>query len=268
MYLSLKEIQENTFQIMKKIDAICSELGLTYVLFWGSLIGAVRHKGFIPWDDDLDIAMPRPDYEKLKAFFIQHNNEYDSLKLFCQETRNSYPFMLPRICDLNYHFIDSNMKDYGLGTFVDIYPFDGDGDGRNHFLHFQSQLFTTLMGNKIRLRFVPASNKRNNLKKRVLWFVSKIISFNFMKDKLNRLASTYSYDDSSYVAVLSWMDGGLEFSVKKDDLFDCIRVPFNDASFFIPKNFDALLRKSYGNYMELPPENERIGHHYYQIEKR
>ncbi|WP_038174358.1 LicD family protein, partial [Treponema pedis] len=73
--LSLKEIQEESLKILKLVDNICREQGFTYCLFYGTLIGAVRHNGFIPWDDDIDIAMPRNDYERLKQYFIVNKDK-------------------------------------------------------------------------------------------------------------------------------------------------------------------------------------------------
>lgn len=77
--ISMKEVQKGSLEILKKIDEICNQLNLKYYLAYGTLIGAIRHKGFIPWDDDVDIMMPRKDYDSLVQYFIDHKEELKDL---------------------------------------------------------------------------------------------------------------------------------------------------------------------------------------------
>ena len=84
--LTLQEIQQASFEILKKIKEICDKEGFKYVLSWGTLIGAVRHKGFIPWDDDIDIMMPRPDHDKLMKYMEEHKDELKPLEVFNNDT--------------------------------------------------------------------------------------------------------------------------------------------------------------------------------------
>ena len=268
MKLTLLQIQEESKNILIYIDSICRQLNLKYVLFWGSLIGAIRHQGFIPWDDDLDIAMPRKDYEKLKCYFMENKEKCKPFELFSIETRDEYPYMLPRICNTNFHLIAENEKDYGMGTFVDIYPMDGAGNGKHKFLYRKACLSTTLYGMKSRLHFQKTFSWKKNILKRIIYFASKMISVNFLQRKLHEYSKKYDYDDSEYVSCLTWCDGGVPLVCRKDDLFTVETVKFEDISVNIPKSYDSLLKQYYGDYMKLPPENQRIGHHYYYIETR
>ena len=125
--MSMKEIQAVSLEILKKIADICGQHNWKYSLAWGTLIGAVRHNGYIPWDDDVDIQMPRPDYVKLKDFFRNHKEELYPLRLFDNDVKD-YPYELARVCDDRYVIDTKNEKPCGMGVFVDIYVLDGTGD--------------------------------------------------------------------------------------------------------------------------------------------
>lgn len=134
--LALEEIQEASLHILEKIADLCDQLHLRYYLIYGTLIGAIRHKGFIPWDDDLDIMMPRPDYEKLITYFIENTDALRPLELFEPRVNPDYPYMIARISDNRYILDVTNEKDYGIGVFIDIYPYDGLGNTPKEALHY------------------------------------------------------------------------------------------------------------------------------------
>ena len=93
--LTLRQMQEGALNILKKLDGICREQGLRYFLFYGTLIGAIRHKGFIPWDDDLDVAMPRPDFDKLVAYCRRHREELQPMQLMTVDDNPQYVYPIP-----------------------------------------------------------------------------------------------------------------------------------------------------------------------------
>lgn len=126
--LTLRQMQEGALNILKKLDGICREQGLRYFLFYGTLIGAIRHKGFIPWDDDLDVAMPRPDFDKLVAYCRRHRQELQPMQLMTVDDNPRYVYPIARFSDTRYRVKYQGIRDYGLGLFVDIYPLDGCGD--------------------------------------------------------------------------------------------------------------------------------------------
>lgn len=125
--LSVEETQKVSLEILKTVAHICKTIGVRYCLIYGTLIGAVRHHGFIPWDDDLDIMMPRPDYERFLSYFKKHQSEYKHLELFNHDENANYPYMITRISDSRYQINMDNEKPYGMGVFIDIYPYDGLG---------------------------------------------------------------------------------------------------------------------------------------------
>ena len=265
MELSTRQIQEESLKILKVIDSIAQKEKLKYSLFYGTLIGAVRHKGFIPWDDDLDIIMFRSDYERLKEYFILHKEELKPYEFFCPETKEKYPYILGRVVNTKFKMVSENGKDLDMGTFVDVYPFDAAGDGTNNFIYMKSCYYTTLYGLKNKAQFIKPFGVIKTIFKRLLYFIAKFYSYNYLRRKLYRIASMFDFNNSKYLSCLVWTPNGKPRLYKKSDLEDVVRVDFEDGKFYIPKNYDNILKQLYGDYMQLPPENQRIGHHYYKI---
>lgn len=126
--LTFREAQLGAYEVLKFIDKICKKHNLVYFLMYGSLIGAIRDKGIIPWDDDIDVMMPRPDYDKLIKYCGEHEKELYPFKLFENSLIPEYPHPIARMSDMRYKIEFNNEKDYGIGLFVDIYPLDGIGN--------------------------------------------------------------------------------------------------------------------------------------------
>lgn len=261
--LTTKEIHDETLKIMKVIDSICQKEKLNYTLFYGTLIGAIRHKGFIPWDDDLDIVMPRPDYDKLEAYFIEHEKELNPYKLFSYKTVPAYPFMINRICNTEFDYRGKNEVYCGMGTFIDIYPLDGFGDGSDKLLAFKSHLYSSMYYMKSRLHYEKAAGFFKNMAKHAVHFLSHFYSINMLRKRLLKCGKKYNYDESKCIICLVWDVDKTPYL--KSDIQDTYRAAYEDTEFLIPKAYDKILRCSYGDYMQLPPEEERVGHHFYKI---
>lgn len=266
--LNLQQIQNETLKIMKIIHKICIEQNLHYTLFYGTLIGAVRHNGFIPWDDDLDIAMPRDDYERLSKYFIAHEKELAPLKWFSCKTVENYPYMIARICNTDFRMESENEKDCGMGPFVDIYPMDGAGNGKHNFFYKKAWFYSSMYFSKSRLHYVPVKGLLKTIVKRIAYFLSKIHRIESIRNKLEKFSMKFPYEKSEFVACMTWLDSGEKNVFKKEDIENVILSEFEDSEFYITKNYDALLKTYYGDYMQLPPEKERIGHHFYRIYRK
>lgn len=264
--LNIQEIQAETLKIMKVIHKICIEQNLKYSLFYGTLIGAVRHKGFIPWDDDLDIVMPRGDYEKFTEYFIVHEKELTPYKLFSYKTVENYPYVINRICNTEFRMEAENEKDCGMGTFIDVYPLDGAGDGTDKMFNKKAWFYASMYFSKSRLHYVPVKGFAKTIVKKTAYLFSKLSRYSSIRSKLKKLANKYPYESSEYVAVVAW--GNARVFYKKSWFDDLSLAKYEDAEFYIPKAYDDCLRLQYGDYMQLPPENERVGHHFYKIYKK
>ena len=272
--LTLKEIQQGSYQVLKSISQIFNENGWKWFLTYGTLIGAVRHKGIIPWDDDIDIMMPRPDYEAMKQLFIQNSASLYPLKLFDKATVRDYPHLISRISDQRYHLVFDNEKDYGIGLFVDIYPLDGVGNDMDTAVNLthKTKMLSSLCFLTSRKKFAT-DNTESKLKmiiKRPAYIWARLMGNQHYIDKLNSLAQTYSYDDSKYVACVAWPVGkkyGRERDVFEKSLFDVKMVPFEDGEFPAPKGYEKFLSITYGNYMTPPNDAGKKTHHTYQAYK-
>ena len=271
--LTISEIQKGSLEVLKVIDRICRAESLRYYLVYGTLIGAIRHKGFIPWDDDIDIMMPRPDYEKLILYFVKHENELFPYKVFDYRQDPDYPYMIARISDSRFILDFDNEKDYGIGLFVDIYPLDGAGNTQKEYeaLKKKSIPYASLCYLSSR-KTVKRENTKGTIKyliKFPAFIVAKCFGKSFFMNHLEKLGKSFSYENSNYVGVIVWdSDTGFNSIYPKDWLGNGIDVSFEGFLFKAPDNWDAILKRCYGNYMELPPEKDRIPHHFYDAYKR
>lgn len=251
----LEELKKIQLGIMKNIHAFCVKHNLRYYLAYGTLIGAMRHNGFIPWDDDIDIFMPRNDYEiflkEFKEFGAKHNLEVCNAK-----TQTFYCRPMSKVIDLNTILIEPEYKyDDPIGVFVDIWPLDGISDNPNE----------------------RAKEKRKLLRMRFLLY-KKITRFSFLKRMRDRLLAPFCYLFVNHKKIANKMDSLLtKYDFDKQKNVVCVSFPsrimlrewfdnpqliaFEDTKLFIPSHYDEILTCSYGNWRTLPPENERTPHH-------
>ena len=267
--LSLEEIQQKSFEILKVIKQICDKNNFKYYLMYGTLLGAVRHGGFIPWDDDIDIMMPRCDYEKFINYCIEHSNELKPLELIHYKTNLNYIYPIARLSDSRYINKYSNTKDYGLGLFVDIYPFDGANDldkKYNNKLYKKARNIISYG----KIKFVKSNTLIKTIGKYIVFCLLKFKNINKLLKKIDLDAQKYSYDECEYVQCMVWNINRNKSIPKKliEDKNEINRIKFNGILFNVPNNYKEVLKILYGDYMKLPPENERIGHHYYSIYRK
>ena len=128
--LSLEEIQKQSLEVLSRFDEICTKNGFKYWLTYGTLIGAIRHNGFIPWDDDIDVMMPRDDFNRFIEFTQENERSLYPLKLHNRANTKNYWYGIPRFSNMNYKYIveDKYEKQFDIGVFIDIYPLDNFGN--------------------------------------------------------------------------------------------------------------------------------------------
>lgn len=266
--LSMEEIQSVSLEILKFVADICEKNHLMYSLAWGTLLGAVRHKGFIPWDDDIDIWMPRPDYEKLVMLFEKFGNEYLPYKIYNKETIENYPYMLTRICDDRYIIETQNEDSCGMGIFIDIYVVDGLGDTFDEARKIirKTSILSSMMYLSTRKHFSKGltEGKFANLLKYPSYLLAKFLGTKFWSKRIDNIISTLNWEASSFAACANW-GGRLTYTgiAPKDYYCKLIKCKFGKYDFYIPEKYDEMLISRYGDYMTLPPENKRIYHHLY-----
>ncbi|MBE6769617.1 MAG: LicD family protein [Ruminococcaceae bacterium] len=268
--MTLSEIHHDTMGLLKKLAEICDEIGINYFMAYGSLLGVVRHKGFIPWDDDTDVIMRRPDYDKFKKYCLENEQALLPYKFMGWENSENYPFALWRFCDTRYRLESDDYPDGGMGLFIDVYCYDGAGDEQvpaGHPLRKRQKMYETFIFliNDGKFKKSPKGIVRT-IVKFPLYVVAKLLGRNFFMKKLDSLHDTFSFEDSALLNSLSW-----DFSMvsRKREWYDEFTfLPLNDMMVKVPKEYDAVLRASYGDYMQLPPEDKRTPSHSYRLYKK
>ena len=273
--LSLREVQLSSLDILKKVTDICEKQRINYSLAYGTLLGAVRHKGFIPWDDDIDIMMSRPNYDNLLEYLSTHPSEIPFLKVLNMQTEPRCPYMITRITDTRYYLDVINENKYGLGTFIDIYVVDGIGNTEDEgvktiidTMDYPSLIFLATR------KYYHFGATKGGIKKMMKFFVfvyAHIMGKKYFTNRLNEKLSKLDYKNSKYVGIAAWGERPRNPSkkvMKKEWIEETIVVDFENYHFRISKYFDELLRHYYGDYMQIPKEKDRKPHHLYKAYRK
>lgn len=270
--LTIKETQRISLKILHTVAEICEEQHLRYALIYGTLIGAVRHHGYIPWDDDVDIMMPRPDYDKLLVYLKDHIQEYPHLQVFNRDECPEYPYMITRISDDRYVIEMANEKPFGMGVFIDIYPYDGLGKTKDEAIKYglKGDRLSSLCYQSTRKHFAieTTTSPIRKIAKLPVYLYAKLRGKDCFQDKLEQLARVKGYDDSEYVGCVIWLSWGEKDIFPREWFDETIMMPFDKYEFRVPKEYDRVLRHEYGDYMKLPPEKDRVGHHFFKVYKK
>ncbi|MDT2743477.1 LicD family protein [Enterococcus asini] len=266
--LSIREVQLKAVEILVYIDKICRRENLRYSIFYGSLIGVERHEGFIPWDDDVDIVMPRPDYNRLMEI-LSRDKEYI---LMYSGNRSDYRYPFAKLVDSNT-FIKSrqyfNGEEKDLGVFVDIFPLDGlpEADEDRVALWERAEQYRLNMMDTIDHCYARSFTLIKSLLKLLIRYPHhrKLLSegdSSYWCDKYENTVKSVSFGDTTKCGFfdLANQDCGV-FKVEWFDDFD--EVDFEGYKLKAIKERADFLEIRYGDYMELPPENERVTHHPY-----
>lgn len=262
--LSIEEIKQLSFKVLCRVRDVCEANGITYSLTGGTLIGAARHQGFIPWDDDIDIMMPRPDYDR----FIQivRNGEY-GFDLHCAEMDGpDYGYTIAKACHRNT-VVRENGSGTEVGVFVDIFPVDGAGD-QEWSAGLRAKVFVFLHGLKISANWT--SFRRSKLRRwyyEPLRYLCYLLSKLLGKKQIDRMVNSFlrsrRYEDCAYVGRLLGDHGSHEVMPKA--LFEgTCRLPFEGELFDAIAGYDAFLTRLYGDYMQLPPPDKQATHHEFE----
>ena len=264
--LSLNEIQNYLFDILKYIRDVCDQNGLRYYLAYGTLIGAVRHQGFVPWDDDADIHMPREDYEKFVRIVTDHPHPY--YRLVSRETSRRYNRLWPRVFDYRTKINQRSAWIQGVpfGLFVDIFILDGAGSTKEEAEETYRNaynIYKTYRKSVIKL-FTPGKSWFSSGKKWLRNTPERLLGFGYWADQHIRFCKQKAFDEYSYVGALGAGTRDASRNVWKRDCFgEGTAVIFNGETFRAPADWDSVLRPEYGDYMIPPPQEEQLPKHKY-----
>lgn len=261
--LSLSEIQQESFKVLKYFRDICEKNNFRYWLSYGTLIGAIRHNGFIPWDDDIDVQMPREDYERFINYCINNKELILPYELHHYKTNKKYIYPIARLSNSNFLIDYANTKSYGLGIFIDVYPVDEVNIKDKHFAKYRDKNIRRIVysGSK-NIWFTP---KRYMFFKRIYFVISRFFNLNRILRKYDERFKKGVFG-KGYSGCVMW--DSQDYYCKTEWYSEETKHMFNGELFSVPKNYDLILKEIYGDYMKLPPENERIAHHFYKAYKK
>ncbi|MGG5343396.1 LicD family protein [Enterococcus sp. AZ192] len=266
--LTIKEVQQVSTKILVYIDQLCRKHNIEYSVFYGSLIGAERHQGYIPWDDDLDIVLTRPNYDRL----IQILSKESTYLLLSLETRDNYRYTYAKLVDKRtcvettqfYH-----SEDPELGVFVDIFPIDGfpvEDSIRKEFGD-KCELYRYNMLASLNASYAISRTKWKAYGKRVLLYprYRKLVKqggYDHWKKLFMNEVIKYPISGTSLCGYIEFFDE--HWGIFPTEWFEHYEdIIFEGETVRAIKDREKFLVLRYGNYMEMPPEKERVTHHPY-----
>lgn len=256
--ISFEEGKQIELEILLKVADFCDQHGLRYYLTYGTLLGAIRHKGFIPWDDDIDITMPRADYNKLIQIFNEQNEDNRYFLLDPKAKHSDHPYV--KIVDTR-----TVKKELGtrkgslLGIDIDVFPQDGMPSDDKEYDKWYAQLFKQYK----KYQFSAASLKGWGFKRKIHLLMYKPYAL-FRKKifkKAEKLHALYPYETSEYVGSMETIYNCKQNRLKKEYFDGYALVEFEGHQLKAPKCYHEVLTGIYGDYMKLPPEEKRVAHH-------
>jgi len=259
--VELRKVQEVELEILDIVHKVCVENHLKYSLAYGTLIGAVRHQGFIPWDDDIDICMPREDYDKFLRIWSRYNfkdyilqnieTDEDFTQNFTKIRKNHTTFLQPKEEKYKYH----------KGVFIDIFPGDRVPDSKlKRQFQFLNMAVNLLYSRKFKS---GSSSKMISIVENILFLFPKSLQRKCRKVS-EKIVKKYNFNYKLQYVFASTIDDAKTYY--PSDIFEnLVLLDFEGEKFYVFKDYDKCLRIQYGNYMQLPPEKERVWTHAPQL---
>ena len=262
---NIKEIQKVQLEIAKEFDRICRKHKLVYQLYSGTLLGAIRHGGFIPWDDDFDVCMLRNDYETFLR--IAQDELGDDYFMQTTNTDSKYLLQFGKIRKENTTFVENSYKydDIHHGVYIDVFPFDNieldtrRGKKQKKKYYILNRL--TLIRSKAIVEMASGPSK---YVRTLVHTLIKLFPKSVMDKMQYKTAIMLQNEETEYITDL--VSGGDDYTfnqylMKKSNFLEVIEWEFEGHAFYIPKDYDAVLKTNFGDYMSYPPLEDQRPHH-------
>lgn len=266
----MNDLQKCQFNILKAFIEVCEKNNLTYFLVGGTALGAVRHKGFIPWDDDIDVGMPREDFEK----YVLLQKEYEGTPYFIQtyKTDPNFIYNYAKLRDSSTTFVENYYAAFQMnhGVWIDIFPIDGTpAKTKENPKKFGKKVLWTWV--QVYLEYLCALkrkfSKRTFFKDLGLNIVSCLFFWtnvgHYRNKRVDKRLKKYSYKDSEYLA--NWLGTNPKKEAMPREVYDgpVSKGIFEGMEVNLPPDYDKYLTLLYGDYMTPPPANKQEGHHHH-----
>ena len=258
--LNLNEIKNREFIMLCELDKFCKKNALKYYIAGGTLLGAIRHKGFIPWDDDIDVCMPRKDYEWLIRNFKSNYKEIE----IKSKLSIGYDIPFAKIVDKNTIIYSKFMNhEFDKMLWIDIFPIDGLPKDLEKVKNIYKKCN---FYRKILLLTEANLGEGTNIFRKYIKYILKPLARLYGKkrcvDKLEKIALSNNYDISEYVGAVTWGLYGIGERMLKIEFEKSVEVEFEGCKFPTFSCWDSYLSGLYGNYLELPPISKRSNHNF------
>ena len=260
-----KELKELQLEILQCVHDFCQQKGIAYFLSYGTLLGAVRHKGYIPWDDDIDIEMTRPNYER---FIREFEGAYPHLSVCCPEKDWGYYAPYANVIDNRTVLEEGGISHRGrtMGVKIDVFPLDGySEDEATDRRDYRRLIRMNAILRLKRISWDEDVKRASGLRKGLVaakWLVAQLIPYGWLQRRLIRFAKRHDYESCNYVGcqTFSW-----SFRRLKRSVFDTYcPIEFEGRKFQAIEDYDTYLTTLYGDYMQLPPVEKRVFQHQFR----
>ena len=255
--ISLDELKEILVEILEQVAGYCDRQGITYFLAYGTLLGAIRHKGYIPWDDDLDIAMPRPDYER---FIREFNGSCPGLRVLSHSLDRNYKQSIAKVEKIGTFMDEIGQVEYCMGINIDIFPIDGLPDDDREAKRFIERIYRYNYMRQLKVVKPTRDRPFHALSVILVQAALSPFSFDFLLKKIDSLARTLPFGSTEHA-------GSCVLFIRKNlrvplSVFSSsVDVEFEGRKFHAPVGYDVWLRSIFKDYMQLPPVEKRVSHH-------
>ena len=264
--IDIEELKKIQLELLNTLDSYCASQGLKYYLTYGTLIGAVRHKGYIPWDDDIDVMMPRSDYERFLAGFNK-SSFADNAKAVSHEIDPLYYLAFAKLINTETVMQEEVNSDYRIGVNIDIFPLDNLADD---YETAKKRMRKAFRYNEIMLLKNLTFIKTRAWYKNAILGAGRLFSMLWSRDSLIIVLNNFGVRKpdgcfTKYLGTVTGISAGDESRVFDAEWFsDTVKVEFEGHKYDAPAGYDAFLRKLYGDYMKLPPLEEQVAHHVFK----
>ena len=261
--LTLADLKRFELGILDYIDKVCKENEIIYYIDSGTLLGAVRHKGFIPWDDDIDIIVNRQDYKKLLSLLAEGSTRYQVLSMYNNE---NYHYLFAKVIDAETELIEDYLPMEEMGVFVDIFPIDNLPS--NIVVRRIMQYYIRLKRTFLRIILDEINGKKTEtFKQKLVLFIHKRRNWKKIMNTIDSLLTKMSAKETKYKSNIVASSNPYR-DVPTEYFGDPVQLQFENSTYYAPCAYKEYLTILYGDYMTLPPESARVTNHSFKAYMR